>query len=95
MFVIQLKFTANAAEAAHLLAGHKAWIQRGFEEGVFLMAGNLQPGPGGGILAHNLSRPELQARLAEDPFVAEGVVSAEIAEITPGRTDARLSFLAG
>jgi hypothetical protein len=28
-----------------------------------------------------------------DPFVAEGVVSAEILEITPSRADARLDFL--
>ncbi|WP_445681573.1 YciI family protein [Radicibacter daui] len=95
MFVIQLKFIADKAAAQPLMAGHQTWIQRGFDDGVFLMTGNLQPGPGGGILAHNLSRPELEARLAEDPFVAEGLVSTEIAEITPGRTDARLGFLAG
>jgi hypothetical protein len=28
-----------------------------------------------------------------DPFVAEGVVTAEILEITPSKADARLDFL--
>jgi hypothetical protein len=31
----------------------------------------------------------------QDPFVAEGVVSAEILEIAPGRADERLKFLLG
>jgi len=29
----------------------------------------------------------------EDPFVVEDVVSAEIIEITPSKTDERLAFL--
>ena len=36
----------------------------------------------------------IQRGFAEDPFVAEGVVAAEIHEIAPARTDDRLAFLA-
>jgi hypothetical protein len=32
-------------------------------------------------------------RVALDPFVVEGVVSAEVLEITPSVTDERLAFL--
>lgn len=93
MFVIFLGFSANKAQAARFMEGHNAWIKRGFEDGVFLLTGSLQPSSGGGILAHNTSLPALQARVAEDPFVAENVVSSEIHEITPTRTDERLDFL--
>jgi hypothetical protein len=31
----------------------------------------------------------------EDPFVAEGIVSAEILEVAPTRLDDRLAFLGG
>jgi hypothetical protein len=31
----------------------------------------------------------------DDPFVVENVVSAEILEITPSRTDERLKFILG
>ena len=41
-----------------------------------------------------MSRAALEAFVAEDPFVAEGVVVAEIHEIAPARTDDRLAFLA-
>jgi uncharacterized protein YciI len=73
--------------------GHKEWLKRGFEDGVFLLAGSLQPNRGGGIVAHNTSLPELQRRVSDDPFVVERVVTAEILEIAPSRADARLQFL--
>ncbi len=94
MFVVTLKFSENRAGAGALMDGHKAWIQRGFDRGLFLMAGSLQPNMGGGIIAHGASRSELQAFVEEDPFVAEKVVAAEILEITPARLDERLGFLA-
>ncbi|ALA17393.1 MULTISPECIES: YciI family protein [unclassified Chelatococcus] len=93
MFVVTLKFTADKARAAALMDGHNAWIRRGFDDGIFLLSGGLQPGVGGAVLAHNVSRADLEARVNEDPFVAEGVVSADILEIAPGRTDDRLAFL--
>ncbi|MBS0517662.1 MAG: hypothetical protein JSR90_03160 [Proteobacteria bacterium] len=95
MFVVLLRFSANKAKAPQLMEGHNAWIRRGFEDGVFLMVGGLKPAVGGGILAHNTSLPDLQARVGEDPFVAEDVVGAEILEIAPARTDPRLAFLQG
>lgn len=92
MFVITLRF-ADKTKAPSLMDGHNAWIKRGFDDGVFLLVGSLQPNAGGAILAHNVTRPEIEARVQDDPFVAEGVVSAEILDIAPGRTDDRLAFL--
>ncbi len=93
MFLILLKFSENKARAGEFMEGHKDWLKRGFDDGVFLLAGSLQPNQGGGIVAHNASRDEVEARVAGDPFVVEGVVVAEINEITPSRADARLDFL--
>jgi uncharacterized protein YciI len=93
MFVVLLKFSNNKSEAGRFMDGHNAWIRSGFEEDVFLLTGGIAPKLGGGILAHNTTLADLQARLNADPFVAEDVVSAEIIEIRPARTDARLAFL--
>jgi uncharacterized protein YciI len=93
MFVVLLRFSSNKARAGQFMEGHKEWIKRGFDDGVFLMVGSLQPNAGGGIVAHNTSLAELQSRVSADPFVAENIVSAEILEIAPSRTDERLSFL--
>lgn len=95
MFIILLRFAADRARASQLMEGHKAWLQRGFDDGVFLLSGSLQPQLGGGILAHGISLSDLQRRVNADPFVAEGVVSAEILELSPSRADERLAFLCG
>ena len=93
MFVVLLRFAKNKGKAGAFMDGHNAWIKRGFEDGVFLLVGSLQPNSGGGILAHNTSLAELQSRVNDDPFVAEAVVTAEILEISPSKADGRLEFL--
>lgn len=93
MFIILLKFSDNKNQAGAFMEGHNQWIRRGFEDGVFLLVGSLQPGLGGSIIAHGESRGELEKRVKEDPFVAENIVFAEILEIEPKKADERLSFL--
>ena len=93
MFVVLLKFSDNKANAGQFMDGHKERIQRGFDDGVFLLAGSLQPKLGGALVVHNTSLPDLQSRVKTDPFVAENVVTAEFLEIAPARADERLSFL--
>ncbi|WP_395773198.1 YciI family protein [Agrobacterium pusense] len=93
MFVTFLKFAENCAAASTFMAAHNDWIARGFVDGVFLCVGSIQPAVGGAILAHGESRAEHYARIALDPFVVKGVVTAETFEIDPKRTVAALDFL--
>ncbi len=93
MFIVLLKFSDNKGQASQFMEGHNEWIRRGFDDGVFLLVGSIQPNLGGGIVAHDTSLSDLQSRVNNDPFVAENVVSAEILEITPANADERLKFL--
>jgi uncharacterized protein YciI len=95
MFIVLLKFSGNKGQASQFMEGHNEWIRRGFDDGVFLLVGSLQPQLGGGIAAHNTTLADLQSRVNEDPFVAQNVVTAEILEITPAKADERLQFLVG
>lgn len=95
MFVVLLRFSDNKSQAGVYMGGHNQWIKQGFEDGIFLLVGSLQPNLGGSVIAHNTSLPELQERVDNDPFVAENVVSAEILEIDPKKADDRLNFLIG
>ena len=95
MFIVLLKFSSNKDQAAQFMEGHKEWIKRGFDDGIFLLVGSLQPNLGGGIVAYNTSLSDLQSRVNADPFVVEDVVSAEILEITPSRADERLKPIFG
>lgn len=93
MFVVLLKFSANKAKASQFMEGHNAWLRDGFEKGVFLLAGTIQPKLGGAIVAHSATLEQIQEIVKKDPFVTENIVVAEIIEITPSKTAAQLSFL--
>ncbi|TCD14082.1 YciI family protein [Oricola cellulosilytica] len=95
MFVIFLRFSSNKAAAQDYMAAHNAWIAQGFADGVFLCAGSLGPAAGGAVLAQGEARTALESRVEADPFVAQGVVAAEIHEIDPKRTIPSLDFLKG
>lgn len=93
MFIILLRFSENKSHAREFMDRHNAWIKQGFDDGVFLVAGSLQPNQGGGILAHNTSLEQLYERLENDPFVAKNVVTSEILEISPAQAEEHFSFL--
>lgn len=95
MFIVLLKFSSNKAQASQFIDGHNAWLKRGFEEGVFLLAGSLQPKLGGAILAHQTTLEQLQARVSADPFMGAGVVAAEIMEVSPSKVADSMAFLMG
>ena len=93
MFIVLLKFSNNKSQAGELMQEHNAWLKRGFDDDVFILAGSLQPNLGGSIVAHNTSLADLEDRVNDDPFVAKNVVQAEILDIKPSICDERLQFL--
>lgn len=95
MFIVFLRFSTHKDRAGAFMAAHKAWIDQGVADGVFLLVGSLEPKGGGAILAHGVPLADLQLRVSLDPFVEHDVVSAEISEVEPSRVDDRLRFLMG
>ena len=41
MFMVFLKYSDNKENAGQFMDGHNEWIKRGFDDGVFLLAGSL------------------------------------------------------
>lgn len=93
MHILFLRFTERKSEAGKFMQEHKDWIQRGFDAGHFLLAGSLQPQTGGVILTDRIPSEELARLVKQDPFVEQGIVTAEIVELSPSRVDQRLGFL--
>lgn len=95
MHFVLLKFGPNRSQAAQWMAGHKEWIEKGINDGVFLLAGSLENAQGGALLAVKLSKAEVIALVEEDPFVAHQVAEPEIISIAPSRmTEEFASLLA-
>lgn len=93
MHIILLRFSDNRQNATQHLPGHKAWLKRGIEDGVFLMAGTLGSNLGGAILAHGVSLAKIQDRVNEDPFVRENVVRVEVLGFAPSVASENFRFL--
>lgn len=83
IFIIFLRFGPNRTQAAQWMAGHKQWIQDGIADGSFLITGSLENAQGGMVIAAGQNSAGIHARVAQDPFVMHGVVSAEVHAVAP------------
>lgn len=95
MFVVLLRFSTKRSQASEWMTAHQDWLQRGFDDGVFVASGSLGAQQGGAILAHGSDAAALRRRVADDPFVAHDIVSADIIEVALSRVIPQLQFLAG
>ena len=95
MFVVTLTYVADLAEIDAAMPRHMAYLRRQYEEGVFLVSGRQVPRVGGVIIATGLERSDLEERVAQDPFVAEGLAEASIVEFNASQTAPQLKGLLG
>lgn len=95
MFIVLLTYQVSLDLIDASLEAHSQWLDRQYDDGVFLASGRQVPRTGGVIFAGGVDRSELERRLALDPFQANNLASASVVEFTPGRTVAGLELLLG
>lgn len=78
LFVIVLTYVAPIDQIDAAGKEHVAWLQRGYDQGVFLASGRRLPRTGGIILASAASIEEVEAWMHLDPFQSRGMATAEI-----------------
>ena len=75
LFVITGQFLQSAEAVAEATPRHRAWLDVNYRAGVFLLSGRQLSGQGGILLAKASSQIELEALLATDPMVIEGIAA--------------------
>ena len=80
MLILSLTYTAPTEQADLHMQPHLDWVKQGYDRGWFLASGRKVPRTGGLIIAKG-DRAEIEAFVAEDPFVIHGVAAYEITEI--------------
>ncbi|GGO81602.1 YciI family protein [Wenjunlia tyrosinilytica] len=95
MFVISLTYRVPLDQVEQHFADHMAWVERHYAEGRFLASGRKVPRTGGVILAVGADREEIEAIVAEDPFVLAAVADVGITELQVTRTSPGLEALKG
>jgi len=86
LYVIDLTYRADLAEADRLLEPHRVFLKQHYAAGVFLASGPKVPRVGGVILARGDSREAIERVVDLDPFKAEGVADYSITEFSPVMT---------
>ena len=86
LFIVQLRYVQPLAEVERCLQAHRAYLQRGYEAGVFLVSGRQEPRTGGVILMRAANRAVVEAWVAQDPFHREGIAEYAVTEWHPSMT---------
>ncbi|CAM5587322.1 YCII-related domain-containing protein OS=Streptomyces alboniger OX=132473 GN=CP975_31030 PE=3 SV=1 [Streptomyces alboniger] len=86
MFVLELTYTAPLDAVDAVAEAHVAWLDKQFDQGVFLASGVKNPRDGGVILAAAEDRARAEQIAAGDPFVVAGVCEYRITEFIATKT---------
>lgn len=79
LFVVTLNNLRPPEAIEAQQAGHRHWLISNTQAGRIAVAGPLEPRTGGLIVAHCADRAELDRMMADDPFVAHGLVEVHVA----------------
>lgn len=94
MYLILLSYRVSLAEVDALIEEHRAYLERNYRLGYFLLSGRKEPRTGGVILARAEGRAEIDAIIRNDPFHREKVAEYEIIEFVPSMAAEQLKELA-
>lgn len=95
MFLLISRYCKPVAEVERWLPEHRAFLDRHYASGAFLVSGPFEPRTGGIIVTADRSREEIDAILAEDPFVREGVSEYDVREFRATKMHEGLKALLG
>ena len=86
MFIVSLTYVKKLSDVEAPLPDHVAYLERYYEQGIFLMSGRKEPRVGGVIVMQADSRKKVEGIISEDPFNQAGIADYEIIEFIPTKT---------
>ncbi len=82
MFLLLSRYVKPVEEIDRVLPEHRAFLDRYYKSGLFIVSGPQNPRTGGVIVTADAPRDVIDAALAEDPFVREGISEYQIVEFS-------------
>ncbi len=87
-FIVEATYIAPLERIREATARHRAFLQRGYEAGLFLCSGPRDPPVGGFLVARAPSLAELEAMFEQEPFHAERLATYPFREFHPVKRQA-------
>ena len=82
-FVVEATYLAPIEKVREAYARHRAWLQKGYDLGLFLCSGPKIPATGGYLVARADSMEILQKMFDEEPLNKEKLASFTFTEFNP------------
>ncbi len=82
-FVVEATYRAPIERVREAYSRHRAWLQKGYDVGLFLCSGPKDPPVGGYLIARAQSAEVLTTMFAEEPLNAEGLATFTFTEFLP------------
>ncbi len=83
MFVVTLHYKVGLDVMDKARPAHLEWLKKGYADGLLLASGRQNPPTGGCILTRGMPREKLDAFLAADPFMIDGLADYHVMEFNP------------
>ena len=87
-FIVEATYRAPLERIREATPRHRAWLQKGYDLGMFLCSGPQDPPVGGFLVARANSKAELELMFREEPFLKEGLASFTFTEFQPVKRQA-------
>lgn len=82
-FVIEITYLIPAEQFGDVTAKHRAYLQKGYDEGWLLFSGPQVPRTGGIIIARAPGRDVLLEFIANDPYQVAQIATYRLIEFNP------------
>ena len=91
-FLISLHYLFPLSDIDKHRPAHIAFLQRYYDEGLFVCSGPKIPRTGGIIIARCSDKDALQSVIENDPFFIHGLAEYEVIEFSPTMASSELSI---
>ena len=92
MYIVLSTYLKPLPEVDRHLGAHRAFLDRNYAQGNFIVSGPKNPRTGGVIVARSMLRQEIDAILAQDPFTAHQVAKYEVVEFSATKKSSDFAF---
>jgi uncharacterized protein YciI len=82
-FLVEITYLVGMDVLEPVVPDHRAFLQGGYDKGMLLMSGPMNPRTGGIVIARSRSVDDLRDFFRRDPYAAKGVASYRFVEFEP------------
>ncbi|HPO59425.1 MAG TPA: YciI family protein [Anaerolineaceae bacterium] len=82
-FLVEIIYLAPFEQVSQVTPDHRAFLQKGYDQGLLLLSGPKSSRDGGIVIARAESQAALEAFFEQDPYRLHGIASYRFTEFNP------------